>query len=87
LAPVSRQQRFESARRLEASDPVAALDQYLAMARGDDSWAANALFAAARLELEQGHAAEARTLLTVYLERFPTGSNADDATALLRRAR
>jgi hypothetical protein len=80
-------QRFEAARRLEARAPAAALRQYLELAQGTDSWAANALFAAARLALDQGRSSEARTLLDSYLERFPGGNNAEDARALLRRLR
>jgi len=47
----------------------------------------HALYAQARLELELGHTGRARTLLERYLARYPSGVNAEDARALLRRLR
>jgi hypothetical protein len=79
--------RFQTARRQEASDPTAALRAYQELARGDGDSAANALFAAARLEAQRGQAARARELLEAYQRRFPTGSNIEDARSLLRGLR
>jgi ferric-dicitrate binding protein FerR (iron transport regulator) len=39
----------------------------------------NALFAAARIRAQQGQAAQARTLLRRYLQRYPTGSFREEA--------
>jgi hypothetical protein len=76
---------FELAAQLEIRDPEAALRIYGELASGpqDDGWAASALFAAARLEAERGHADRAHELATSYLERFPRGPNADDARTLM----
>jgi hypothetical protein len=83
----SDQARYESAARLEASDPRAALAIYDSLARGGGPWAANALFAQARLELELGHRDRARRLLRSYLSRHPRGANAEDARQLLDQLR
>jgi transmembrane sensor len=69
---------------LEPKHPDAALAGYLALARGTSRWADPALFAAARLAVDR-HDPRARTLLGIYLERFPTGPNATDAKQLLVR--
>jgi ferric-dicitrate binding protein FerR (iron transport regulator) len=79
------QQRFERAARLEAKDPVAALAIYQQLARGKGPWAANALYAQARLELERGRPQRAEPLLRRYLERHPQGLNAADVRKLLGR--
>jgi FecR-like protein len=84
---ISAQERFESAVRLEATAPEAALAMYDQLASGSGAWAANALFAAARLEAQRGHSAPARRLLQTYLERFPTGVNAEDAREMLQNLR
>jgi hypothetical protein len=76
-------QRYEKAARLEATDPAAAIAIYHELARGKSPWAANALFAQARLELDRGHRREAARLLRAYLQRHPGGHNAADARALL----
>ena len=76
-------QRYEKAARLEATDPAAAIAIYRELARGKSPWAANALFAQARLELDRGHRPEAARLLRAYLQRHPGGHNAADARALL----
>jgi hypothetical protein len=76
-------QRYEQAARLEASEPAAAIAIYRELARGKDTWAANALFAQARLELDRGRTRAAVRLLETYLRRFPGGNNAADARALL----
>jgi hypothetical protein len=77
------QQRFERAARLEAKDPKAALSIYQQLARGKGPWAANALYAQARLELERGRPQKAEPLLRRYLERHPQGMNAGDVRKLL----
>jgi FecR protein len=77
------QQRFERAARLEAKDPKAALSIYQQLARGKGPWAANALYAQARLELERGRPQRAEPLLRRYLERHPQGMNAGDVRKLL----
>lgn len=77
------QQRFERAARLEAKDPAAALSIYQQLARGKGPWAANALYAQARLELERGRPERAEPLLRRYLDRHPKGMNAGDVRKLL----
>jgi len=69
---------------LEPRDPAAALTGYLTLARGTSRWADPALFAAARLAVDQ-HDKRAETLLGIYLQRFPSGANATDAKQLLAR--
>jgi hypothetical protein len=76
---------YERAARMEASRPQAALAIYDQLAAGRGPWAANALFAQARLELELGHRERARRLLASYLARHPGGANAEDARQLLDR--
>ncbi len=78
-------ERFESAAALEVRDPLAAFRIYRELASGSGPWAANALFAEARLSAERGQRDAAHALLSAYLERFPAGPNADDARALLGR--
>jgi hypothetical protein len=80
------QQRFNRAARLESKNPRAALAIYRDLARGKGAWAANALYAQARLELELGHDERAKQLLQRYLERYPRGLNASDVRELLDRA-
>lgn len=80
---VGPKQQYEQAARLEASAPAAAIAIYRELARGNSAWAANALFAQARLELDRGNKREAVRLLRAYLLRFPGGNNAADARALL----
>lgn len=84
-APEGARARFETASRLESQDPERALALYHALAEERGPWAANALFAAGRLELDRGRAAPAKRLLERYLDRHPGGPNAEDARALLRR--
>ncbi len=76
---------FERAQSLEAADPAQATRLYRRVSRGGGPWAANALYAWARLEVERGRTAEARQLLGRYLERHPNGPNATDARDLLAR--
>jgi hypothetical protein len=86
-ASPSPQQVFEQATVLERSDPTRASELYGTLESGAGSWAQNALYARGRLEASRGNRAEARLLLEQYLERFPNGTNAEDARAVLRRLR
>ncbi|HKE14983.1 MAG TPA: FecR domain-containing protein, partial [Kofleriaceae bacterium] len=63
------QAEYERAARLEAADPQAALGIYDRLAHGSGPWAANALYAQARLEVELGRRERARRLLRSYLVR------------------
>jgi hypothetical protein len=83
----SRQALFEEATALERSDPARASELYRSLESRADSWAQNALYARGRLAASRGNAGEARRLLQQYLQRFPNGSNAEDARAVLRRLR
>lgn len=83
----SRQDVFEEATTLERSDPSRAARLYHQLESGSDSWAQNALYARGRLAASRGNSGEARRLLEQYLARFPRGSNAEDARALLGRLR
>jgi transmembrane sensor len=78
-------ERFEKAARLEATDPEAALGIYRKLVRGRGRWAANALYAEARLELERGRRERSRELLQRYLVRYPAGANGSDVRTLLER--
>lgn len=77
------QELYDTAARLESSDPAAAVALYRQLASRNGPWAANALFAHGRLELDRGHHDTGRRLLRRYLRRFPDGANAPDARALL----
>lgn len=77
---------YHAAEALEVSDPAAALRAYKQVALGNDRWAANALYAAARLAFGQGDRALAGRFAAAYVKRFPTGANTDDARALQLRA-
>lgn len=79
----SPKERYEQAAAMEAARPGAAIVIYRELARGKSGWAAPALFAQARLELERGQRGPARRLLRAYLQRYPRGINAPDARALL----
>jgi hypothetical protein len=81
----SRQLVFEQAAALERSDPARASELYRSLEAGGDSWSQNALYARGRLAASRGNAVEARVVLSRYLERFPHGSNAEDARAVLQR--
>jgi hypothetical protein len=76
--------KFEKLAALEKKSPAAAMTGYLELSQSSGRWAANALYAAARLAVDRGDP-RAQTLLTVYLKRFPSGANADDARELLAR--
>jgi len=85
-APSARE-RFERAAALEASDPAAAAAIYREVARGSGPWAANALYAHARLEIDRGHRDAGRRLMRKYLDRFPDGPNAAEALEALGESR
>jgi TolA-binding protein len=80
-------ERYETATKLEATNPSGALAIYSELSRGDGPWAANALYAAARLELELGRKSRAKQLLEQYQRRFPNGQNTEEARKLLQRLR
>ncbi len=82
VVTLSSRERYERALTLEASEPEAALAIYREVAAGDDSWAMNALYAEARLEHERGYKDLARKRLAEYLQRYPSGPNANDAREL-----
>jgi hypothetical protein len=84
--PPTPQETFESAATLERAKPDQAATAYRDLAAGNTEWAANALFALARLQVDRGDRAEGIHLLKSYLARYPRGMNADDARELLRRA-
>ncbi len=75
---------FAAAAKLESAAPQEAIRRYLALAKRDDSWGSNALFAAARLAHDVGERARAGALAAAYLRRFPRGTNVPDARALLK---
>jgi hypothetical protein len=80
-----RERLFERAASLESADAPLALALYLSLASDSDDWAANALYAAARLEIDRGlHDAGAQHL-TEYLVRFPRGENVLDVRGLRQR--
>jgi quercetin dioxygenase-like cupin family protein len=76
---------YERAAGLEASEPDKARAIYDEIIGLGGPWAANALFAQARLELDLGDRARASALLRTYLQRYPEGANAADARELLDR--
>ena len=79
--------QYDTASKLEARQPAAAIAIYRELARQGGAWGQNALFAEGRLQADRGDANEARRLLHEYLGRYPTGPNADDARRLLDRLR
>jgi hypothetical protein len=83
----SPREQYEAASKLEAQQPEEAIALYRDLARQGGSWGENALFAAGRLEADQGDRDVARHLLRSYLARFPSGPNANDARQLLDRLR
>jgi hypothetical protein len=76
---------YEAAASLEPSDPTAALAAYRKIARSSGPWAANALYAAARLADQEGQSDLALALARQYAKRFPSGANAADAARLVNR--
>lgn len=85
-AAAEAQRRFQRAVRLESTNPETALSIYRRLSRGAGPWAANALFAQARLELDLGRPRRAEPLLREYLRRHPGGVNVKDARELLEQA-
>ncbi len=69
---------------IEPSQPDKAIDGYLALSRSSQTYADNALFAAARLAFDR-HDRRAEALLKIYLQRFPSGAHSADANGLLVR--
>jgi len=65
--------------------PEAIRTAYRTLARGNGPWAANALYAAARLAVTSDPAL-ALKLARQYQQRFPRGANAGDAAQLIDRA-
>ncbi len=78
---------YEAAAQLEAQNPDGALTTYKKIAGGGGPWAANALFAAGRLQAHRGRNGDAARLLDEYLARFPNGANAADARELLAKVK
>jgi hypothetical protein len=76
--------KYERLTALEKRDPSAAMAGYLELSQRSGAWAANALYAAGRLAVDRRDP-RAKTLLTVYVRRFPAGPNVADARALLAR--
>ncbi len=74
--------KYHRLEQLEVRNPKAAIDGYLELSRGTSRWAERALFAAARLAADRKQP-RARALLEIYLTRFPSGANVDDARTLL----
>ncbi|MEY2931848.1 MAG: FecR protein [Pseudomonadota bacterium] len=77
--------QFAKAARLEATAPDAASAVYRELAAGRGPWAANALYAQARLAGERGRTQLAVRLLRRYRLRYPRGANAADVDAQLQR--
>jgi FecR protein len=86
-APPSAQEMYEAAAQLEAQNPDGALATYRKIAGGGGPWAANALFAAGRLQAHRGRSGDAARLLDEYIARFPNGANAADARELLAKVK
>lgn len=84
-SPPSAQQQFETATRIEATEPAQAIRLYEGIENSSSGWASNALFAHGRLEAARGNRIAARRILSQYLSRFPGGANAPDARLLLSR--
>jgi TolA-binding protein len=83
-AHVEPRELFEQAAAKEHSAPSEALRLYRRAARVGGPWAANALFAQARLLLAQGDLRKAKSILLRYVKRFPAGPNVTDARELLK---
>jgi hypothetical protein len=75
---------YEAAAAKELDDPQQALRLYKQASKASGPWAANALYAQARLLLARGDQAKAKVILKRYRSRFPSGANAVDAEALLQ---
>ncbi|HWO17543.1 MAG TPA: FecR family protein [Kofleriaceae bacterium] len=74
--------KYHRLEQLEVRNPKAAIDGYLELARSSPRWAEPALFAAARLAADRAEP-RAQRLIEIYLTRFPSGANVDDARKLL----
>lgn len=85
LAAERDRQDFEQASRLEQTDPAGARARYRKLSETSGPWAANALYAEARLLLDQGRVDAANRLLRRYLARYPSGANAPDVRQLLAK--
>ena len=79
--PAADRALFERMASLERTDPKQAIDGYLKLSKRSE-WAEVALYAAGRVAHDRGDP-RARTLLTIYLKRFPRGVNVQDARHLL----
>jgi hypothetical protein len=80
----SAREDYELAASLESSEPSRALSIYRRLSQSGGPWAANALYARARLLKEGGRNAEAHELLNRYLKLYPRGTNSADARRLLK---
>jgi hypothetical protein len=74
--------KYHQLEQLEVRNSRAAIDGYLELARRSPRWAEPAMFAAARLAADRAEP-RARRLIEIYLTRFPSGANVDDARKLL----
>ncbi len=83
LKTPSEAERYQQAASLERRKPIEALRLYAELEEGGGTWAASALFARARLQLERGQEKAAQVLLRRYLRRYPKGANAAMARRLL----
>ncbi len=81
--PTTRQ-LFEQAALKESMAPQEAIRLYKRASKGRGPWAANALYAQARLQLAQGKQGIAQRLLRRYIATYPSGLNTADARALLQ---
>lgn len=79
----SAKERYETAARLERTDPERSVELYAELVNEGGAWAATALFAQGRLEYERGRVAQARRLLQRYLRSHGAGPNAVVARKLL----
>lgn len=76
--------KFDRLSLLERRDPQRAIEGYLEISQGSSKWSPVALYAAGRLAFDRKDK-RAKRLLGSYLERFPNGTNAEDARDLLSR--
>jgi hypothetical protein len=81
----SAKELYMEAAALEASSSSKALSLYRKVVKKGGPWAANALFAQARLEIDRGRHTAGKRLLKEYLRRYPKGANASLARKLLRQ--
>ena len=81
----SAKERYRAAARLESTDPDAAVAIYRELSKAGGPWASPALYAMGRLQADLGQNTAARSTLERYLERYPSGANAQDARSLLEQ--